>query len=247
MRWTCSSVIPKSASSREGAASTETPDPWIVRYDIATFTSSSAASSLARTAMSYRGVRLRCVATWPNWRSRSMRRTRAVSDAVPQRRRGNRATSGEEHGGVHRQGRRADAALRAEECHQLGAGRPTAVGSDLPGSDEERHHAALELAVGEPARDDVVRASLEERDARLDVVGRGDDEDRCHLAIGRRSQRSDRPRRREPFRHDEVGRRPAHGGNGIGRGRDADGPMPGIGERLLELASGAPWHGRRSG
>ena len=91
------------------------------------------------------------------------------------------AAAGQQDGGVHREGRGPDAALRAEEGDDLAALPVCAVesGLDLAGPDEQRHDAALELAAREAAGDHVVRAGLEEGDPRLHVMRRRDDEDRA--------------------------------------------------------------------
>ena len=99
-----------------------------------------------------------------------------------------------------------DAALRAEEGDELaGGGALRQLRPDLAGADEERHHPALELAAGEAAVDDVIGARLEERDARLHVLRRCDDEHRrdaarCHRCGARRSRRRRRGlrQRRDP-------------------------------------------------
>ena len=70
-RSSWSTLIPKSASGFAGAASTLTPELCEVRNELAMPASSSAWSSAASPAMSKWGFRFRCVATWPNWRSRS--------------------------------------------------------------------------------------------------------------------------------------------------------------------------------
>ena len=65
-----------------------------------------------------------------------------------------------------------------------GAGLGAAVGGDPTGSDQERLDPRRQLGRREAGGDHVIGASLQERDAGLDVVSRRDDEDRRDPAFG---------------------------------------------------------------
>ena len=108
---------------------------------------------------------------------------------------------------------------------------------DLARADELRHHAALELAVGEAADDHVVRPGLEEGDLRLDVVGRRDDEDRRDPIGAGSAQRGNRTGGGEALGNDQVELASAHGGDGIGRRANRGGRVSDVGEGGFELGA----------
>ncbi len=145
-----------------------------------------------------------------------------------------RATAGEEHGGVHGQGRGADAALRGEEGGDLAGCRPTlGQGPQASEADEERLHASLELTRRELGAHHVVGAGLEERDAGLDVPGRSHDEHRRRARIGGGVEGANRAGDREALGHDEVDRSVTEGGHCRRRRRHGRDPIAGSRQRLL--------------
>ena len=144
---------------------------------------------------------------------------------------GRRSSARQQDGGVHREGGRPDSALRAEEGNDLRvAGVRWRVRLDLARANELRHHAALELAVGEAADDHVVRPGLEEGDLGLHVVGRRDDEDRRDPIGAGGAQRGNGSGSGEALGNDEVELASAHGGHGIGRRADRGGRVSDVGE-----------------
>ena len=168
--------VTSSASSGDGRRGQDVQAARVVASRTVRSSSGSrrAAGSRVTSARVWRGVRLRCVATPPNWRSRSIRTTwpgrRAAATTamltaivvVPTPPFGLKHDDRPARPG-HRQPVRGD-----DRREVLGALEPQ----------EQRLDARLELARIERLGDDVVGAGLQEADPLLDVVRLADAQDR---------------------------------------------------------------------